>query len=47
MLTQIGVLDPTGLPVGGAQTARKALDNTQPCNELLAAAWATGEGKPI
>ncbi|MGA9599407.1 MAG: hypothetical protein WBS22_03985 [Methylocystis sp.] len=47
MLAQIGVLDPTGLPVAGAQTARKALDNTQPSNELLAAAWATSQGKPI
>ena len=47
VLAQIGVLDPTGLPVAGAQTARKALDNTQPSNELLAAAWAMSEGKPI
>ena len=46
-LVQIGKLDPVGLPVAGAETARKVLDNAQPSNELLAAAWATSEGKPI
>ena len=43
----IGKLDPTGLPVAGAETARKVLDNTLPCNELLQAAWANSEGKPV
>jgi len=47
VLVQIGKLDPKGLPVAGAETARKVMDNTQPSNELLAAAWATSEGKPI
>ena len=47
MLAQIGALDPTGLPVAGAQTARKVQDNKQPSNELLAAAWAASEGRPI
>ena len=47
VLVQIGKLDPAGLPVAGAETARKVLDNTQPSNELLAAAWATSEAKPI
>ena len=47
VLVQIGKLDPAGLPVAGAATARKVLDNTQPSNDLLAAAWATSEGKPI
>jgi carboxymethylenebutenolidase len=47
VLVQIGKLDPADLPVAGAETARKVLDNTQPSNALLAAAWATSEGKPI
>jgi carboxymethylenebutenolidase len=47
VLAQIGVLDPSGLPVAGAETARKVLDNARPSNKLLAAAWATSEGKPI
>ena len=47
VLVQIGKLDSAGLPVAGAETARKVVDNTQPSNELLAAAWATSEGKPI
>jgi len=47
VLVQIGKLDPTGLPVAGAETARKVLDNTLPCNELLQAAWASSEGKPV
>ena len=47
VLAQIGALDPTGLPIAGAQTARKVQDNAQASNELLAAAWAASEGKPI
>jgi hypothetical protein len=35
VLVQIGVLDPSGLPVAGAQTARKVLDPRLPSNELM------------
>ncbi len=44
VLVQIGVLDPAGLPVAGAETARKLIDETLPSNGLMAA-WATSEGK--
>lgn len=35
VLVQIGLLDPTGLPVSGAQAARKLMDETQPSNTLM------------
>jgi len=35
LLVQIGVLDPSGLPVAGAETARKLLDESRPSNELM------------
>lgn len=38
-LVQIGMLDPKGLPVAGADTARKVLDASLPSNTLMAA-WA-------
>ena len=47
VLLQIGKLDATGLPVAGAETARKVLDPKLPSNELLRDTWATSEGKPI
>ncbi len=47
VLAQIGVLDPTGPPGRRGGNGAKVLDNTQPSNALLAAAWATSEGKPI
>jgi carboxymethylenebutenolidase len=37
VLVQIGLLDPTGLPVAGAMTARKALDPHLPSNALFSA----------
>lgn len=46
VLVQIGLLDPTGLPVAGAETARKVADITQPSNALMAR-WASSAGKPI
>lgn len=46
VLVQIGVLDPTGLPVAGVRTAKKLIDETLPSNELMRN-WATSEGKPI
>ena len=47
VLVQIGKLDPSGLPVAGVETAKKLVDESLPSNELMAAAWATSEGKPI
>ncbi|KIG03292.1 dienelactone hydrolase family protein [Caballeronia concitans] len=46
VLVQIGVLDPTGLPVAGRQTAQKLIDETRPSNTLMPN-WASSEGKPI
>lgn len=46
VLVQVGLLDPTGLPVAGIETTRKVVDKTQPSNALMAR-WATSEGKPI
>ena len=47
VLVQIGVLDPSGLPVAGIATAKKLIDETLPSNELMAAAWAQSEGLPV
>jgi carboxymethylenebutenolidase len=47
VLVQIGLLDPGGLPVAGAETARKVLDPGLPANTLLADVWPRSEGKPI
>ena len=46
VLVQIGKLDPKGLPVAGAETARKVADNKLPSNKLMRR-WPTSEGKPI
>jgi carboxymethylenebutenolidase len=46
VLVQIGVLDPTGLPIAGIQTAKKLIDEGLPSNTLMRN-WATSEGKPI
>ena len=46
VLVQIGVLDPTGLPVTGAESAHKAVDRNLPSNTLMAR-WRSSEGKPI
>jgi len=35
VLVQIGLLDPTNLPVAGIESARKVLDKTLPSNQLL------------
>lgn len=47
VLVQIGLLDPTNLPIAGAETARKVLDRTQPSNTLLKDAWQSSAGKPL
>jgi carboxymethylenebutenolidase len=46
VLAQAGLLDPKGLPVAGAEQARKLLDKTLPSNTLMPA-WPTSEGKPV
>jgi len=38
VLVQVGLLDAAGLPVAGAESARKVLDPTLPSNELIARA---------
>lgn len=35
VLVQIGLLDPKGLPVAGAETAQKLADETRPSNTLM------------
>ena len=47
VLAQIGAIDPTGLPIAGAQSAKKLLDETLPSNTLMARAWSDSEGKPF
>ena len=46
VLAQVGLIDPTGLPIAGVAEARKLLDKTLPSNTLMPN-WATSEGKPI
>ncbi len=46
VLVQVGLLDPDGLPVAGAETARKVIDKSQPSNELMVR-WAESEGKAL
>jgi carboxymethylenebutenolidase len=46
VLVQLGLLDPRGLPVAGAETARKVADKTLPSNRLMAR-WRESEGKPV
>jgi carboxymethylenebutenolidase len=40
VLVQLGLLDPTDLPVAGIESAQKALDHGQPSNELMHRAGA-------
>ncbi len=44
VLVQLGVLDPTSLPVAGHETAAKLLDETLPSNKLMPT-WPSSEGK--
>lgn len=46
VLVQIGKLDSAGLPVAGAETARKVLNTALPSNALMPN-WASSEGKPL
>ena len=45
MLVQVGLLDPSGLPVAGVESAKKVLDPSRPANALMPN-WADSEGKP-
>jgi carboxymethylenebutenolidase len=47
VLVQIGLLDPKGLPVVGAEAARKVMDRSLPSNTLMQDVWRRSEGKPI
>jgi carboxymethylenebutenolidase len=47
VLVQVGLLNPAGLPVAGAEAAHKVLDKTLPSNALMGEAWARSGGKPI
>jgi len=44
VLVQIGLLDPLGLPVAGAETARKVADKSLPSNSLMER-WGESEGQ--
>jgi carboxymethylenebutenolidase len=46
VLVQIGLLDARGLPVAGAETARKVVDKSLPSNRLMQR-WRESEGKPV
>jgi carboxymethylenebutenolidase len=46
VLVQVGLLDPKGLPVAGAETAYKVIDKTRPSNELMTR-WIESESKPL
>ncbi len=46
VLVQIGLLDPTGLPVAGIETAHKLVDETLPSNTLMAS-WSSSANKPV
>lgn len=43
VLVQIGLLDPTGLPVSGAEQAHKLLDKDYPSNALMQEVWKRSE----
>lgn len=46
VLVQVGLLDPAGLPVAGAETAAKVVDAGRPSNELMTR-WSTSADKPL
>jgi carboxymethylenebutenolidase len=46
LLVQLGLIDPKGLPVAGAEEAHKMLDQSRPANELMAR-WRDSQGEPI
>jgi carboxymethylenebutenolidase len=44
VLVQLGLLDPDGLPIAGAETARKVLDVSLPSNTLMNPSQSNGSG---
>ena len=46
VLVQVGLLDPHGLPVAGAETAHKVMDPSLPSNRLMER-WRESEGKRV
>jgi carboxymethylenebutenolidase len=46
LLVQLGLVDPQGLPVAGAEQAHKMLDQSRRANDLMAR-WRDSDGKPI
>ena len=40
VLVQLGLLDPSKLPVAGVETARKVVDSSRPSNQLMRRAAA-------
>ncbi len=46
VLVQVGLLDPHGLPVAGAETAHKVMDKSLPSNRLMER-WRESEGKRV
>lgn len=46
VLVQIGLLDPTGLPVAGVETAHKLLDESLPSNSMMPS-WPSSADKAI
>jgi carboxymethylenebutenolidase len=47
VLVQIGRLDPRGLPVVGADAARKVMDRSLPSNAVMGEVWQRSATKPI
>ena len=47
VLAQIGKIDPRGLPIAGAEAARKVMDKTLASNTLLAESWGRSAGKAV
>ncbi|TBU34644.1 NTF2-like protein [Dichomitus squalens] len=47
LLVQLGLLDPTGLPVAGAEVAHKVVDPFGLPSNTLLARWKESEGKPV
>jgi carboxymethylenebutenolidase len=45
VLVQLGLLDPSTLPVAGVETARKVADPSLPSNQLMQRAETGGRGK--
>ena len=44
VLVQVGLLDPRLYPTAGIETARKAFDESEPSNTIMAR-WKESEGK--